>query len=150
MADAFADAAAAIKVAFDAEFAPEGVALQYDDLHESLGRDSIEAGISPMEEAPLQNDRLVQSTLIKLQFYDLWPDTSVDPAVQVDPRRITGFAARFREAVKAANTGRSGTGLLWFFDVDSVSYPRDPTGNKTRFVAVIRCQGNNNNLIETV
>jgi hypothetical protein len=69
--------------------------------------------------------------------------------VSCDPRKITALAERFKEALKRANTAHMGTDRLWFFDIDTVEYPADPTGNRTRFVATIRAQGTNANLVET-
>lgn len=145
---AFEQAADAIKEEFDLEFAPEHFVLDYDNLHESLGRDGVYAGIAPTEDEAQRDKRLVQSTWVEVRFYDLWTD-EIEPTTAIDPRRITQFAERFRDVIRRANDNTAGTSALWFFDVDRIQYPNDPTGNKSRFVATIRCMGNNNNLIET-
>lgn len=118
-----------------------------DRLHESLGRYRVDVGVSPEEDSPWMRDRFVADARILVQFYDLWTD-QIDPKTQVNPYRITGFADRFKRALKA--TGQApATDRAWYFDVDRTSYPNDPTGNKTRFHMEILVRGNNSNLIET-
>ena len=146
---AFEQAANAIKTYFDLEFAAESFVLQFDNLHESLGRYSVEVGIAPVEDTPKQGSMLELDTKVEIRFYDLWTD-EIDPTTAVDPRRITGFAERFRECVRLASRSTPGSQELWFFDIERLWYPNDPTGNKSRFHALVRCVGNNNNLIETV
>lgn len=148
--DAFSEAFAAIKPIFDAEFADQGVTLMPDNLHASLGRETIEAGMFPLVNNTRQDRRIVQESMFQVKYYDLWPEeTGIDPAVACDPRKITALAERFSSALKAANTAHGGTSQLWFFDVERIEFPDDPTGNKTRFVATIRAQGQNPNLVET-
>lgn len=141
--------AAAIKAAFDAEFAPEGFVMAYDNLHESLGRTRVDVGIAPIEDYPSGNNSLVQETLVEVKFYDLWKQ-EISPETVVDPARIASFADRFRQALRRSQVTDPGTGMVWFFDVRRIRYPNDPTGNKSRFVAEVRAFGNNSNLVETV
>lgn len=127
--------------------APEQIVAIHDKLHESLGLEGVEVGISPMRQVPQPGQRNVMETYVFVQFYDLW-EKEVDPEQQVDPRRITGFAHRFMQAVERAQAGVPGTSEAWYFDVDSVTYVDDPTGNKTRFEATVRARGDNAAMFE--
>jgi hypothetical protein len=146
MASAFEQVATAIIAAFNTEFAPEGLTMIPDRLHESLGRYRMAAGISPDEERPRSADRNTSEFYFTVQFFGLWDDT-VDPGTQINPFQVTGYAERFKTALRDASFAASGD--VWFFDIDRLQYPPDPTDNKSRFVATIRAYGNNTNLLET-
>lgn len=148
MASPFETIATAVKIVFDAEFATEGFSMIFDNLHQSLGRYRVDVGIAPDYDAPMSSGAIVQETWVIVKFYDLWTD-EISPDTVVNPVRITAFAERFRDALRRAQASDPGTGQVWYFDVRRVSYPDDPTGNKTRFEAQIRAFGNNSNLIET-
>ncbi len=137
-----------IKTIFDAEFAVEQFQLIHDELHESLGREYVAAGVAPLEDVIQTKSRIVQETWVEVKLYDLWTQ-EISPDTVVDPRKITKYAERFREALRTAQTPNPGTNQIWFFNVVRTQYPRDPTGNKTRFVMTICAYGNNSNLIET-
>lgn len=148
MASAYENVAASLKTIIDAEFAPEGFVAVLDNLHESLGRSRVEIGIAPVEDIVRDTDSLVQETIVEVRFYDFWVQ-EISPTTAVDPSRITGFADRFRAAIRVYNKQRLGTGRTWYFDIRRVAYPNDPTGNKTRFHATVRGLGNNTGLVET-
>lgn len=148
MASAFESIATAVMAIFEAEFAPEGFTMIPDRLHESLGRYRVDVGISPEDETPTLRDRNTKHHMVLVQFYDLWTD-EIDPTTQVNPYKITGYADRFQAALRAGQQAFAGTDRVWYFDVDRVRYPNDPTGNKTRFEMTIRAWGDNNNLVET-
>lgn len=145
----FEAVASAVKAAFDAEFAVEGYTMLFDNLHESLGRQRVSVGIAPIEEYSNPNDAIVQETYLEVRFYHMWKQ-EISPETVMNPTLITGYADRFRQCLRVARAQDPGTGQLWFFDVQRVTYPNDPTGNKTRFHATIRAYGNNTNLIETL
>lgn len=149
MSSSFSQVSDQLKTIIDAEFAAEGLVAVKDDLHESLGRKAAAVGISPVEDVLYGGNDLVQETSVEVKFYDKWPQ-EINPETVVDPTRITDFAERFRAAVGRGAASFAGTKELWYFDVRRITYPRDPTGNKTRFVATIRCTGNNVLLTETV
>jgi len=128
-------------------FAAEGVAAIHDELHESLGTERIEVGVAPVREQPMPGNRAAAHTLVTIQFFDLW-DKAVDPTQMVDPRRITGFHARLKEALRTASIATSDS--YWFFQWEGTEYPRDPTGNKTRFVMTVRAWSQNATLHETL
>jgi hypothetical protein len=146
--DAFTTVATAVKSVFEAEFAPEQFTLQFDNLHPALGRYRVDVGIAPTEQRPNMRNRLVQETYVELRFYDLWTD-EISPDTVVNPSKITGYADRLQRALHAAKATDPGTGEVWFFDVDRITYPDDPTGNKTRFHMTIKAQGDNPLLMET-
>ena len=138
-----------LKEVIDEEFEEEGFVAIFDNLHESLGLTRVDIGIAPMSDVVTSNNSIVQETNIEVKFYDLWK-REITPETLVNPSRITGFAHRFRNAVREQNLGAAGQAAAWFFDIRRIDYPNDPTGNKSRFVAHIRVLGNNNALVETV
>lgn len=144
--DAYAIVAAALKGIIEGEFAAEQFKAQHDKIHESLGTEYVAIGISPLRQLPQPGQRNVMETFVFVQFYDVW-DKQIDPEQQVNPLRITGFADRFMRAVEAAQA-TVGTNAVWYFDVDGINYPDDPTGNKTRFEATVRARGDNQSMIE--
>jgi hypothetical protein len=149
MPSAYTQVADLLKVIIDTEFAAEGFIAIKDDLHESLGRKRVDIGIAPVEDVLQPGNALVQETTVEVKFYDLWTN-EISPNTIVDPTRITEYAERFRNALGAGARAFAGNNQLWYFDVQRVTYPRDPTGNKTRFVATIRAKGTNGGLIETL
>ncbi len=130
------------------EFTDLGLAVLHDNLHESLGRDRRECGIAPIEDGVPMSNGLVLETLVEVRFYDFWTQ-EISPTTVVDPRTITNYAERFRRAVQAGRASTPGTGTMWYFDVRRITYPPDPTGNKSRFHAQVRGYGNNSALVET-
>ncbi len=148
MTSPFETVATAVKAVFDAEFAAEGYTMIFYNLHESLGRTRVDVGIAPIEDLVSNNNWLVQETWVEVRFYHLWKQ-EIQPTTVVNPVQVAAYAERFRDALRRAQAQDPGTGQVWFFNLRRVTYPNDPTGNKTRFHATIRAFGNNSNLIET-
>jgi hypothetical protein len=146
MADAYTEIANQLETIINVEFAPEGYVAVHDTVHPAAAVERTMIGIAPQREAP-GPDMLTLEHRVQVQFYGRY-DPEPDPRVRVDPRRITGFADRFKRAVKDHN--QVSTPNMWYFDVVSIEYPNDGGGNKTRFEASIRAYGNNQALIETV
>lgn len=146
--DPFSVAFIVLQQLIDQEFAPEGIQLQPDMLHDSLGHEKAICGCAPVGETPMPGQMLVQDTLVEVKYLDKF-DLEIDPKQSVDPRIITNKAERMRRAVKSHTLTYPGTDQVWFFDVLSTVYPNDPTGNKTRFVMQLRFRGNNAALVET-
>lgn len=144
----FATIAAGIKDAFEAEFAPEQLTMRYDNLHGANGQKRVEVGIAPAEDVPNARNMVALESYVEVKFYDIYKD-SRSPDTQVDPRKITEYAERFRRCLQNAGVRDVATSDVWYFDVMRIRYPNDPTGNKTRFVATIRAFGNNSGLVET-
>jgi hypothetical protein len=147
MASPYEDLAVAIETIIATEFAAEGIVPIHDNLHPSLGTKRVSVGIAPQYEVPQSNNMIVQETWLEVRFYDIWKK-EITPETVVDPRKIAGYADRFRRAVKSARV-TAGNDQVWFFDVMRVDYPNDPNGNKSRFVATVRAFGNNDGLVET-
>lgn len=148
MISAYTEAADQLKIVLDATFAPEGLVAAHDDLHESLGFQGARLGISPDERGDIVrgDNALVQETWLEVKLYGAWTK-EVDPTQAVDPRVVTLLAERFRRALQASN--QAATGSMWYYNLMQIRYPRDPTGNRTRFVATLRAFGNNASLVET-
>lgn len=148
MISAYTEAAEQLKVILDATYAAEGIVAEHDDIHESLGSQGTRLGISPDERGDIVSGRnaLVQETWIEVKFYGAYK-LDVNPNQAVDPRAITLLAERFRRSIEASNQAVSGS--MWYYNLLQIRYPRDPTGNRTRFVATLRAFGNNSSLVET-
>lgn len=147
MADSLALTAAALKQIIDTEFAPELITAKHDKLHESRGWEGTEVGIYPERKRNMMGKGNVRELLLKVQFYGLW-DKQIDPTQTIDPSIVTGFADRFERAVEGQQATFVGTDDVWFFLVDEIAFPDDPTGNKTRFEASIRAFGDNTALTQ--
>jgi hypothetical protein len=127
---------ARVKTAFDAEFATEWPnGLQYDRLSDSLGEDGAYAAIFPSMGQQLDTDTLVQETQLVVQAFQPWTK-QIQPKMQIDPRPIANLAERFRRAARA-NSSYVGDAHDWYWLVTAIEYPPDPTGNITRFVALV-------------
>lgn len=146
MPSPYAQAAEALKVIIDTEFAPELYTAIHDNLHPAVGRDGTRIGIAPEEEAARAGNMIMNDIIITVKFYRRWDD-QVDETKKVDPRPITELAERFRQAVR--DNDQIGTDSLWYFNVVRVRYPNDPTGNKSRFEADLIAYGSNSALVET-
>lgn len=144
--DPYAVAAGALKLMIDQEFAPEQIVADHDELHESLGTDGPVVGIAPARQAPAPGNRAAMHTLITVQFFDFW-EKEIDPTLSVDPRIITGLHTRLLEKIRATTV--EADNAQWFFQWEGTEYPRDPVGNKTRFVATFRSWADNGALVET-
>lgn len=121
--------------------------VEPDEIHESLGFDGfVHIGVAPTRDTPQTNAMIVQETWFTIQWFGPY-DKAVNPMQSVDARPITVMAERLRRAIKTVSVPRDDQ--VWFLNWAGAEYPRDPTGNKTRFVATLRAVGNNAALIET-
>lgn len=137
-----------IKTIIETEFAPEQFTVAKDNLHESKGRDRVDIGFAPVDETPWPQDINTDEHHFELRFYLIWPQNQgPSPDIEVDPSDITIYARRFKDAVR--RHPRVGTSAAWFLRVENVTYPNDPTGNKTRFHARVTAVGNNPTYVET-
>lgn len=148
MAVPYEIAATAIKGIIDSEFSAEGFTAIHDCLHEALGTRKTVIGISPLRIRKSPSNQLEQQTFIWIQFYDVWKK-EISPDQQVNPFRITGFEHRLSTALEKAQATVPATNEVWFFMPESTEFPRDPTGNKTRFEMTVRCSGDSGALTET-
>jgi hypothetical protein len=147
MASPYAQAADRLKTIIDAEFAPETYTAIHDNLHPAVGQEGTRIGIAPEAEEARPGRAIENDISITVKFYRRW-DAQVDENKKVDPRVISEFAERFRAAIRDNN--EVGTDSLWYFNLVRIRYPRDPTGNVTRFEADIIAYGTNSALTETI
>lgn len=130
------------------EFAAEQFPIKDDRIHQSLGHSGTVIGVSPERTISAPDNRYVNQIEILVQFYGKY-NKEVDPKQTVSPSTVEGFAERFRSALRTGGVDPN-TGLVWYFVLDRIEYPPDPTGNKTRFEAFLVARGNNSALVETV
>lgn len=128
------------------EFGPDQFPVKSDKLHGSLGSDGTVIGVYPERMVSNPSQRLEAQYPLVVQFYGKYT-LKVDPKQTVDPRWIEERAERFRRALRTITDPR--TGEVWYFNLERVEYPDDPTGNKSRFEAYLTARGNNTALIET-
>lgn len=131
----------------ETEFSSDGFAVQDDKLHESVGFDGTLLGVYPERSVAGPGNRFVNDMELKVQFFGAY-DKQVDPFQAVSPSIIEDFAHRFKRALHDSSPDPN-TGKVWFFVLDRIEFPDDPTGNKTRFVATLKARGNNPALLET-
>ena len=144
---AYADVADALKTIIDAEYAAEGWTAIHDNLHPAQGQSGVRIGIAPEEESGRAGNVIQNDISLTVKFYRRW-DSDVDIHKKIDPREITGYAERFKKAVRLYNGPN--TARLWYFNLVRIRYPSDPVGNKSRFEADLVAYGNNAAFVETV
>lgn len=130
------------------EFADEGFVVTHDKLHESIGSEGTEIGLYPVNEPIMEGNSLVREVHMMVQFYGMW-EKEIDPGTIVDPRLITSYAYRLENAIRSSQVSVEGSAEMWYFDILDIEYPDDPTGNISRFHAIIRAFRNNAGLVET-
>jgi hypothetical protein len=146
MASPYAQVADALKAIIDTEFAPEAYTALHDNLHPAVGQEGTRIGIAPEVEEGRAGRTIQNDISLTVKFYRRW-DAQVDENKKVDPRVISEFAERFRQAIRDNN--QIGTDSAWYFNLVRIRYPNDPTGNKTRFEADLVAYGTNSALTET-
>lgn len=141
------EARAALKALLTSTFGADTPAPQISDdrLHESLGSKGTRIGTYPVRARPRLNNQLVMESEIVVQYFGRWRK-EINPEQKVDPAITETVAERFRRALR---TGDPNSGRVWYFELQSLEYPPDPTGNITRFVATVIARGDNPALIET-
>lgn len=122
------------------EFGGDGLKVYSDKLTRALGDDGHYAGVSPNSSQEATNDVLTLNMEFLVQVYRRY-DPQIDYKQRVDPTTIESWADRFRVACKTQDDINQPE--AWYFRIVRIDFPDDPTGNKTRFVATIRCFGNN-------
>lgn len=135
-----------IIIALNAEFADLGLLFGDDKLDESIGWDGVYGAVYPEVEEFQQNHANVWDATLVIQFFGKW-DKKIDPKQAVSPVYIEDKAERMKRALRAPSHGT--TKYLWYYNLIRIEYPDDPTGNKTRFEAVIVATGQNSAIINT-
>ena len=144
--DPYTIAAGAMKQIIDTEFTDLGIVAIHDELHEALGNDGPMVGIAPDRMAPAPNTRVAQHVDFHVQWFEFW-EKVIEPGLEVDPRLITQIHDRLMRAVQRADVVANND--HWFIQWQGTDFPRDPVGNKTRFVASFRAWADNSALVET-
>lgn len=144
--DPYAVAAEAMKQIIDGEFNDLGIVAIHDELHEALGNDGPVVGIAPDRIVPMAGNRAALHTDFHVQWFEFW-EKEIDPTLEVDPRLITAIHNRLLRAVQRAAVTVNND--HWFFQWQGSEFPRDPVGNKTRFVASFRAWADNSAIVET-
>ena len=130
----------------DAEFAAEGWVTEDDWLHPSLGHTGTRMACYPEAQAPNGNYGLVLDTEVHFQFFGYY-DREIDPEQAVSPAVVEQYAERFMRRLQSGNS--PSTQYMWYLNLLDLTYPPDPTGNKTRFVARIAVRSGDPSLVET-
>lgn len=124
-----------VKSVVEAEFSSEGYTVENDKLPRAAGRDGRDRlACSPDDATEAFQDVGMLEVTVLLQVY-LAFNPKPDENYAVDPVTIEGIADRLRTAFRANSSGT--TDDLWFLRLASVTYPDDPTGNKSRLEARI-------------
>jgi hypothetical protein len=144
MPSAYSIAANALYAICEATF-PD-VPVVHDKVHEAVGYKGARIGIAPIRQPMNARNKLVQETWIEIRFMGAW-NKEVTPDQQVDPRTVAEQAELLMAAIRQTDVTVSGE--MWYFNVEQIDYPDDPTGNKTRFYMTLRAWGNNSSLVET-
>src|SRR2546427_537113 len=118
------------------EFKTEGFVARDDKLSPSLGADGTYIGVSPVRRIPWSKDYQVNRYEILIQFYGRY-QKEVNPTQSVSPKLIEEYADRFCKIFEGNKATLSGA--VWFFTLERLLYPPDPTGNSTRFEAHLVC-----------
>jgi hypothetical protein len=128
-------------------FDPKGCLVQEDRLHRSVGRDGkTRIGVNPVRESPYRQSGQASEFRLQVQFYGPWKD-QINNLEVVNPTWIETQAEIFKDLIR---TGDPHQDDAWFYRVEEITYPDDPTGNATRFEAVVTAFGTNTALLETV
>jgi hypothetical protein len=126
---------ARVKSIVETEFSAEGVTVENDKLTRASGRDGrTRVACSPDAAGEAFQDVGMLEVNVLLQYY-LPFNPQPDENYVVDPAPIEDVAERLRTAFRANSSGT--TDDLWFLRLASVTYPDDPTGNKSRLEARI-------------
>lgn len=135
----------ALQAVLEDVYAAEQFPVKDDYLDESLGEKGTVIAVSVERAVPRPGNTLVNEIQLKVQFYGKWVKKA-DPYQTVSGAPIEDRAHRFRTALRTRDPR---TDDVWYFSLDRIEYPRDPTGNKTRYEAYVTATGNNSALIET-
>ena len=120
----------------ETEFAPEGITVENDRLVRAAGKDGqTRVAVSPDDATPNPRDLQVLETMVTLQYY-LPYTAEPDETIVVDPGVIENVANRIRTAVRNNQSGALDD--FWFFNLVRITYPPDPTGNKSRLEATFK------------
>lgn len=125
----------------NAAYTAEGWTAQPDKLLQAAGRDgTTRLAVYQEDTSAVPNRRELLGVRLVFQLY-MGFNPEPDEHLQIDPRIVGELAARFRD--EYVPTQPAGDDDLYYFRVDRISYPDDPTGNKTRAEVFITAFGPN-------
>lgn len=129
------------------EFAADSLTVEDDKIHDSLGQKGHIAGVYPGPSGEMIGNGFVLESTIYVQIFRQW-DPRIDPTQSVSPGAIEEWAERFRRATRL-DLETAGDAHLWYYTVQRIEYPPDPTGNITRLFAVVEAKSQNPSWVET-
>lgn len=129
------------------EFAADEVTIKSDKLNESLAQDKHLGAVYPATATENPRQGLVLDTIVYVQLFRQW-DNRIDANQEVDPAAIEEWAERLRRVCQS-DLSTPGDQHVWYFTVQRIEYPPDPSGNISRLLATIAVQGENSALLET-
>lgn len=127
-------------------YSEEAFRVRSDKLHPSLGDEGVVLGVYPDHTRHDSRNALTSEMNLVVQFYGSY-QKQIDRNMVVDPAKVESYAERFRRALKSQPF--SASPAVWYFMLEDLAFPLDPTGNITRFVAKLKARGNNTALAET-
>jgi hypothetical protein len=83
---------------------------------------------------------------VLVQVFGLW-EKEVDNEKVIDPAPVEALARAFAREIQARQTGALPE--LWYIELERVGFPNDPTGQKTRFDAIVMGRAENPGVVET-
>lgn len=132
-----------VKAIADTAFTPAGLPpVEYDKLLRAAGKDgAAKLAIYPEGAQPARQQRITLVVPVVLQVFLAYA-AEPDENLVVNPLTIVDLAESFRQGFGPASV-EPATGEAWFLRLQGVRYPDDPTGNKSRFEALIEGVGTN-------
>lgn len=134
------------------EFKDDGFSFLDDALHparassDELAEDEAIGGVYPSLASERAGAGVVQETTVFVQLFGYWKK-EITPMQTVSPAAAEEWAERIRRAVERASFAADAH--LWYFTVQRIEYPKDPTGNITRLVATVVAHSDNAGIVET-
>lgn len=129
----------------EAEFS--GLEVRSDKLNESLAQDKALGAVYPGTATESPRNGFVLDTVVYVQLFRKWSNR-LDAKQTVDPAEIEEWAERLRRACQD-DLSTPGNVHVWYFRVQRVDYPPDPSGNISRLLAAVLVESQNPALVET-
>lgn len=129
------------------EFEEEGLTIKSDRLHDSLGREGAIGGVYPNSSEEARGQGIVLESRVHVQLFRKW-NAEVDPSQTVDPAAIEEWAERLRRKARTDNQA-PGDEHMWYFIIEKIEYPPDPSGNISRLHATVLARSQNPGVVET-
>lgn len=124
----------AISTALAAEFAPElaGRPVEEQPLATSVGADGVYVSVVADGWTELPRDANRREITLQATLHDHYGDELHDGSSNASASVVEGYADRLVAALKAIRTDTA-----WYIRVRRIEFFNDPTGERTRFRAVV-------------